>query len=138
MNGRFVLSVLGYFVATMIVAVLWHLVLFHDEYIAMGAFTRGEPIMGLGMTAVILQAFVFAYLFPIYLTHRGGEHPLLEGVKFSLLLGVCVWTVMVFATAAKFKIEPVWNFIAFGTAFQILQFVFVGLVLGFIHRDRTA
>ena len=138
MNGRFFLSVLGYFVATMIVAVIWHLVLFHDEYIAMGALTRGEPIMAFGVTAVILQALVFAYLFPIYLAHRGGARSLFEGVKFSLLLGVCVWTVMVFATAAKFRIEPVWTFIAFGTAFQILQFVVVGLVFGWIHRQRPA
>jgi hypothetical protein len=49
-------------------------------------------------------------------------------------MGINVWTVMVFATAAKFKIEPVFDFILYGSAFQLLQFVSVGLSIGLIHK----
>jgi hypothetical protein len=42
---------------------------------------------------------------------------------------------MVFATAAKFQIEPLGDFVLFGTAFQFLQFLLVGIVLGVIHRN---
>ncbi len=48
-------------------------------------------------------------------------------------MGLTVWTVMVLATAAKFKIEPVIDFVLLGTAFQLLQFVLVGTVIGLIY-----
>ena len=129
----FVLSVLCYFVLTMIVAVVWHLVLFHDVYMEMGAFTREEPIMPFGMTAVIVQALVFAYFYPMYYRAVGGGHPVKRGVVYSLIMGLNVYTVMVFATAAKFNIEPVGQFVAYGTVFQVIQFVLVGIAIGLVH-----
>lgn len=134
MNKRFWLSVAGFFVATMAVAYPWHMLWFHEQYVAMGAFTRAAPIMPLGILAITLQGIVFAYFFPIYLTHKGGGNTVVRGVQFSLFLGLTVYSVMVFATAAKFEIEPVTDFLLFGTAFQVLQFLLVGLVLGMIHR----
>ncbi len=133
MNRKFVLSVLSYFVVTMAVAYPWHILLFHEHYVALGAFTRGDPIMPFGMLAVSVQGIVFAYFYPLYYRHRGGGHPLLRGVQFSLLLGLTVYTVMVFATAAKFLIEPVGEFVLLGTAFQLLQFVLVGLAIGWVN-----
>ena len=35
---------LAYFVVTMPVAYPWHMLLFHDQYKVLGAFTRAEPI----------------------------------------------------------------------------------------------
>jgi hypothetical protein len=49
---------------------------------------------------------------------------------------VLVYTVMVFATAAKFKIGPVWAFIAYGMAFQLVRFISVRCVLGIIQRRQ--
>jgi hypothetical protein len=129
----FILTVIGYFAATMATAYSWHMVLFHDKYVAMGAFTRGEPIMPFGVFAIILQGIVFAYFYPLFYKHKGGGHPALRGVQFSLFMGLMVWTVMVFATAAKFVIEPVADFVMLGTAFQIIQFVAVGIVIGLIN-----
>lgn len=135
---EFFLSVLGYFIVTMIIAVVWHLIIFHEKYVEMGAFTRVEPIMPLGMAAVILQAVVFAYLYPAYLKFIDRPSSVLRGVTYSLIMGINVWTVMVFATAAKFKIEPVFDFVVLGTAFQILQFVLVGITIGLIHKELFA
>jgi len=134
MNKKFVLSVLGYFVVTMIVAVVWHLVLFEEKYQAMGAFTRKEPIMPMGMMAVILQAIIFAYFYPMYYQYKNTHASIKNGVVFSLIMGVNVWTVMVFATGAKILIEPIWDFIFLGTIFQLIQYSFVGITLGLIHR----
>lgn len=89
--------------------------------------------MPFGMFAVIVQAIVFAYFYPLYYRHRDGGPPLIRGIQFSLFLGTTVWTVMVFATAAKFKITPVSHFIVFGTAFQLLQFTLVGAAIGTIY-----
>ena len=133
MTKKFTLAVIGYVVASFALAAPWHLIWFHDKYVAMGAFTRGEPIMPFGVLAMILQGVVFAYFYPLFYKHKGGGHPAYRGIQFSLFMGLTVWTVMVLATAAKFNIEPVADFVIYGTVFQILQFVFVGLALGMIY-----
>lgn len=133
MTKKFFFSIAGYFVATMAVAYPWHMLLFHEKYVAMGAFTRGEPIMAFGITAILLQAIVFTYFYPLYYRHKGGGHPVRRGIEFGLLMGLTVYSVMVFATAAKFSIEPVQDFLLYGTAFQLLQFLLVGSVIGLIH-----
>ena len=136
MSRKFGLATTGYFVATMVVAVIWHLVLFHDKYVEMGAMTRIDPIMPFGMAAVMIQGLVFAYFYSLFCRHEGGGHPVSRGIQFSLLLGLNVWTVMVLATVAKFDIAPIFDFVALGTAFQILQFVAVGAVIGWIYGEH--
>lgn len=101
MNKKFFLSVAAYFVITMAVAYPWHMLLFHEKYVAMGAFTRGEPIMAFGILAIILQGIVFAYFYPLFYRHVGGGAPVFRGIQFGLFLGLTIWTVMVFATAAS-------------------------------------
>jgi len=137
MNKRFFVAVTVYFVLTMATAYPWHILLFHDEYVSMGAMTRGEPIMPFGMAAVLLQGIVFAYFYPLFYKHKGGGHPIARGIEFSLFLGLTVWTVMVLATAAKFQIEPVARFVAFGTAFQALQFTVVGAGIGSVYGRES-
>lgn len=127
---QFLLAVLSYFVITMLWAYPWHILWFHEQYLAMGAMTRTHPIMPLGIVAVIIQGCVIAYLYPLY--YRGGQ-PVLQGIKFSLIIGLMVYTVMGFATAAKFEIEPVSTFLAYHTVFQTMQFILTGAVLGFIY-----
>lgn len=68
MSKKYIYAIIGYFVATMATAYPWHMLLFHDKYMAMGAFTRGAPIMAFGMTAVFLQAIVFFLLLPTLLS----------------------------------------------------------------------
>ena len=133
MNKKFVLAIVAYFVLTMATAYPWHMLLFHEKYVAMGAFTRGEPIMTFGMTAIVLQATVFAYFYPLFYKHVGGGNPVLRGIQFGLFMGMTVWSVMVFATAAKFSIEPVSDFVIYGTAFQFIQFFVVGAGIGLVY-----
>lgn len=133
MRKPFIYAIVAYFVITMLVAYPWHMKLFHEKYLAMGAFTRGEPIMPFGMLAVIVQAIVFAYFYPLYYRHRKGGPAWLRGIQCSLFLGLNVWTVMVLATAAKFKIAPVSHFIALGTLFQVIQFTLIGIAIGLIY-----
>jgi hypothetical protein len=136
-SKRFWISVLAYFVITMAVAYPWHMLMFHDKYVAMGAFTRGDPIMPFGMLAVFLQGIVFAYFYPLYYRHRGGGSPAVRGIQFGLFLGLTVWTVMVPATAAKFAIAPVLDFVVLGTVFQLIQFTLIGIALGLIHGRES-
>lgn len=133
MNKKFSLAAVGFVVVSFALAVPWHLVWFHDKYHALGAFTRGEPIMPFGVLAMILQGIVFSYFYPLFYKHKGGGHPVYRGIQFSLFLGLTVWTVMVLATAAKFNIEPVIDFVLLGTTFQFLQFVLVGVTIGLVY-----
>lgn len=130
---KMLLFTLAYFILTMAWAFPWHMVFFHDLYVSWGAFTRDEPIMALGIAAIIIQGLVIGALYPHF---RLKAHPLVRGVAFSLLIGLMVYTAMGFATAAKFKIEPVSQFLAYHTVFQFIQFVMAGLALGWIYRDQ--
>ena len=134
MNKKFLQAVMAYFVVTMAVAYPWHVMLFHEKYQAMGAMTRAQPIMPFGMAAVLVQAIVFAYFYPLYRQrHTGG--PVRTGIQFGLFLGITVWSVMVLATTAKFEIEPVLDFVVLGTVFQLIQFVLVGAAIGLVYRE---
>lgn len=80
MNKKFLLSVLGYVVATMIVEYPWHEIIFFEKYVALGAITREQPIILLGMLTMLIQGVVFAYFYPIYYRHAGGGHPVLARI----------------------------------------------------------
>ena len=131
---KIALATLSYVVLSLLVAYPWHLVWFHDAYLQMGAVTRAEPIIPLGVLSMIIQGAVIAYLYPFY--YRGG-HPVAEGIKFTLIAGLLIYTVMGFATAAKFNIEPVSRFLLLHTVFQTIQFIVTGAALGMIF-GRTA
>ncbi|PIW30520.1 MAG: hypothetical protein COW30_02220 [Rhodospirillales bacterium CG15_BIG_FIL_POST_REV_8_21_14_020_66_15] len=126
------LFVLAYFVLTMAWAYPWHVIWFHDLYVAWGAFTRGQPVMELGMAAILVQGLVIAHLYQFY--PKSG-HPVLAGIKFNLIIGLMTYTAMGFATAAKFQIEPIPTFLAYHTVFQLVQFTLTGAALGWIYRE---
>ncbi len=132
---KLLFSTLSYFVLTMALAYPWHLIWFHDIYKEIGAVQREEPIMILGISSIIIQGLVIAYLYPFY--YKSGN-PVLHGIKFSLLIGLMVYTVMVFANAAKFLIEPISIFLLYGTAFSLLQFSVTGAALGLIYGRKNS
>ncbi|MDD9911728.1 MAG: hypothetical protein OXR68_02245 [Alphaproteobacteria bacterium] len=124
----------AYFVITMTWAYSWHMFWFHDLYISWGAFTRKEPIIPLGIAAILIQGAVVGYLYPKF--YQNGNH-LVQGVKFNLIIGLMTYTAMGFATAAKFQINPISEFLAYHTAFQAIQFTLTGLALGFVYGRNT-
>ena len=99
----------------------------------MGAFTRPEPIVPLGMLAVTIQGVVIAYLYPFW--YSGGK-PAIQGIKFSLIIGLMVYTVMGFTMAAKINISPISTFIIYSAIFQFIQFVITGAALGLIYGGK--
>lgn len=133
MYKAFILSVLAYIVLSMAIAVPWHIVWFADLYHENGWFTRDEPIIPLGMMAMLTQAVVFAYVYPFY--YKGG-HPVLTGIKFSLILGLLVYSVMGFTHVAKIEMQKPELFLLLHTVFQFIQFTLVGAAIGFIHGQK--
>lgn len=125
------LFVAAYFVITMAWAYAWHVIFFAERYASWGAITREEPLIMLGITTVIIQGIVIGYLYPFF--YQGGQ-PIKQGVTFSLIIGLMIWTVMGFGTAAKFAIDPIATFLIYHTIFQLIQFVLTRAALGWIYK----
>jgi len=136
MNGRkFILAALAYIVVTFVIAASWHLVLFKDLYDQLGIFTRKEPLIPLGITSIIMQALVLAYLYP-RLSRGGG--PLKDGLKFGLLIGVLMASIAVFAEAGKQNVSSLATWLSFESAYYVLQFGLVGVVIGSIYGKNVS
>ncbi len=56
----------------MMMVMLWHFGLFKEHYESI-SIVRKEPLMQLGMTTMILQGCVLAFLFPIYSQQATGS-----------------------------------------------------------------
>lgn len=123
----------AYVVLSMAIAFPWHLIWFHDLYVKMGAVTRAEPIIPLGILSMFIQGAVIAYLYPFW--YKGGN-PAIQGIKFMLFAGLLIYSVMGFATVAKMDINPVSTFLAYHTVFQLIQFVVTGAALGLIYGHK--
>jgi len=127
---KIILATVSYVLITLFIAYPWHMLWFHDLYEGMGAYTRPEPSIPLGMLSMLIQGVVIAYLYPFF--YRDGN-PIIQGIKFSVIIGAIVYSVMGFAMAAKIDINPISTYLLYNLAFQFIQFVFTGAVLGLIY-----
>ncbi len=127
---KVILATVSYIGITMLIAYPWHMIWFHDLYSGMGAYTRPEPDIVLGMLSMLFQGVIIAYLYPVY--YRDG-HPVIQGIKFSLIMGAIVYSVMGFAMAAKIDINPISTYLLYNLMFQSIQFVLTGSILGLIY-----
>jgi len=127
---KFVLAVIAYIVVTFAVAASWHLLFFKDLYDQLAIFTRKEPLIPLGVVSIIMQALVLAYLYP--LLYRGGS-PVKQGLKFGLLTGVLMASIAVFAEAGKQNVSSLTTWLVFETAYYLLQFGALGVIIGLIY-----
>lgn len=127
---KLILATASYVVLTMMTAYPWHMIWFHDLYVGMGAYTRPEPNILLGMLSMLMQGVIIAYLYPFY--YQVGK-PVIQGIKFSIIIGSIVYSVMGFAMAAKIDINPISTYLLYNLAFQFIQFVLTGAALGLIY-----
>jgi len=81
-----------------------------------------------------MQALVLAYLYPAL--YKGGG-PVREGLKFGLLIGVLMASIAVFAEAGKHNVSSLGTWLAFESAYYLLQFGLTGMIIGAIHRRRA-
>ncbi len=131
MNAKkILLATTSYVVLTMAVAYPWHMIWFHDLYEGMGAYTRPEPNIPLGMLSMLMQGVVIAYLYPFF--YQAGN-PVIQGIKFSVIVGLIVYSAMGFAMAAKIDINPISTYLLYNMGFQFIQFVLTGAALGLIY-----
>lgn len=124
------LGALAYTLITFPFAVIWHVVLFKDEYQSFGYFA-GEPNFVLGLLTIIIQGVVLSFLYPyVKFSGRGVS----RGLKYSLLISVFFWSSHVLAFVAKQVVDGSFLFVAMESFYLLIQFGVYGLLIGKIYE----
>jgi hypothetical protein len=128
---KFTLSVLAYVVPTMILGMVWHFIWFKELYDKLGIYNRENPIIPLGLTSMLLQGLIIAWLYPYY---AGDQSSMGKSLKFSLVMGLFLFTVSTLANAAKIEITSMSDWIMVQFFFHLLQFSVTGFLMSLVYR----
>ena len=129
-NGRFyALAVIAYVFATFSVQATSHFAINVDHYAAID-FMRKDEIMELGILTMILEGAILAYFFPQF--YRSGP-PILQGLKFSLLMGLFLGGYIVLVEPAKYMVPSVSEWIVVEGLASLAQFSLFGVLLGVLY-----
>ena len=129
-SRRLLLAAASYVILTFIIAATWHLVAFKAVYEQLAIYTRSEPIIPLGIASMIVQAVIFALLYPRF---ARGVSPAREGALFGLVMGAFLASYAVLADAAKLEVTSLGTWLALEGIYYLIQFPLVGLVFGLIY-----
>ena len=125
---KFTLAFFAYFILVAIIAMVWHLVLFKEQYVSFRM--RAEPLIQLGLLSMLIQAAITAYLYPVTAKENA---PVKEGLKFGLLIGIFMGSYGVLAEAGKYDVGSVPQYILLEGLFFIIQYSVVGIIIGLIY-----
>ena len=130
MKGKqIILGTLAYTLVTFPLAIVWHVVLFKDQYQSF-SYIEGEPNFLLGLLTILLQGVILSYLYPYVLFKGKG---VVRGLKYSLFIGVFFWTSHVLAFVAKQDMTNTLLFITMESVYLFLQFGIYGVLIGIIY-----
>jgi len=128
---RFLGAWLAYVVVTFAIGYVWHLVLFRKLYARLAIFTRlDDPIVPLGLSAMVIQGAVLAYLYPFV---AGLGEPLIEGIRFGVIMGIFMASSAVIAEAAKQRVSSLPTWLAVESSYYAVQFVLCGVAIAFVY-----
>ncbi len=123
------LGTLAYTLATFPLAVIWHILIFEEQYRSM-SYIEGEPGFLLGFLTILIQGLVLSWLYP-FVSFSGSA--MVRGLKFSLSVGIFFWTSHVLAFIAKQDIDNSMLFIIMESFYLLLQFGIFGVLIGLIY-----
>lgn len=114
----FYLYLLGYLVVSFVLGAVWHMVFFKEYYKKLAIYSNiDKPRFSFGLSSMLLQAIVFAYVYPLIAS------PWL----FSLGLFMLLTSFMVFAEAGKQNATSLSGFVTIQIAFSAVQTILVTL-----------
>jgi len=94
-------------------------------------FARPEPIIPLGLLAMIIQGIILTFA----LERISAEAPsLMSGLTVSLAFGIFLASYIALAEPAKYMAPSVSSWMINEGLTSLIQFTLVGLALGFIHQ----
>lgn len=132
MTSAFWLAVAAYLLPTFPLGYFWHLKTFRSRYERLAVY-RESMIIPMGLSSMILQALLFAWLYPhVFSTAR--EAWLTSALQFAAVFGVLAWTFAALPAAAKYRMTSVREFLTLETAFTLLQFLIVSPLIALAWR----
>ena len=130
---NFWLGVAAYILPTFPIAFTWHLVLFERNYQTLQIY-RADPIVPFGFASMIIQALIFSWTFPRLFV--GSNRSIIrDGLLYGLGVGLLSWSFTTLAVTAKHPMASISDFVLLETSFTILQFLIVGPLIAFAHRN---
>ncbi len=133
MRRPFLLALFAYLLPTFVTGFVWHFTLFGDVYHELQVY-RDNPFVPLGVTSMLIQSVLFAWMFPrLFNTRREAwvHSAFASGVIFGLLS----WSFTTVAAAAKYPMTSVEQFVAIESAYTLLQFLLVAPLMALVWRD---
>ena len=127
-----ILAAATYIVLTFGFALSWNLGIFKSRYHAMaGEVLRDEPVIPLGLAAIVGNTFVILTLFS--LLYPAGEVVILRGVFLSLLATLPSITYGAFVLPAKIRTAKTSDYVLLELAYGVISVVLTaaGLTLVF-------
>lgn len=119
----FYVYLLSYIIPSFILGAVWHVALFPKYYQKLAIYSRiDKPRFEFGLSAMLLQGLVVAYLYPLV-----GNQWL-----FGLGLFMTLVSFMVFAEVGKQNTNSLSGFLLIQTAFCALQAFIVTLAFGVV------
>lgn len=122
--SSFYFYILGYLIVSFVLGAVWHVVLFKAYYKKLAIYSNIEkPRFSFGLSAMILQGIVFAYIYPM----------VASSWIFALGLFMILMSFMVFAEAGKQNTTSLSGFMSIQTAYCAIQTILVTLAFILIH-----
>lgn len=135
MNKSFLMAAAAYVLPTFPLGYVWHLVAFADRYHELGLY-RTEVIIPLGLSAMLIQAVIFAAVYPRVVSTERGEW-LKSAVKFGSVAAVFAWSFTTLPVAAKYQMSSVPQFLLLETGFTLLHFAVVSPLIALAYRKSA-
>lgn len=129
----FALTVLAYVLVTFAVQGASHFAVNADHYAGL-SIMRAEPILPLGVAAMLVQGSILALLFPVF---TRGSRPVRDGVVFSWPLGAFLASYIALGEAGKYDVPSVASWIGVEATTAAVQYTAFGVVLGLLHRQAA-
>jgi hypothetical protein len=132
MPTSFWLAAAAYLLPTFPLGYLWHLKTFKARYDRLETY-RETVIIPLGLASMLIQALLFAWLYP-RLFDTAHDAWLSSALRFFAVFGTLAWSFVVLPVAAKYRMRSVGEFLALETAFTITQFGVVSPLVALAWR----
>ena len=136
MNRPFLLAAAAYVLPTFPLGYVWHLVAFADRYHELGLY-RAEVIIPLGLAAMLVQAVIFAAVYP-RLVSTERDRWLGSAAKFGGAAAALAWSFTTLPVAAKYQMTSVPQFLLLETGFTLLHFAVVSPLIALAYRKPAS
>jgi hypothetical protein len=114
----------------------WHLVTFKDAYDRLDLY-RAEVIIPFGMASMLVQAVIFAWMYPrLFSTRR--EDWMASALRFAGVFAPLAWSFTTLPVAAKYQMSSVAAFMMLETGFTLVQFAIIAPLIALAQRGTQA